>query len=1523
MKSNHKAKSQTRRRHYERRQFLRMERLEDRMVLSGASPVAVNDLYQAIIDQPLAVEAASGVLANDTDAEGDALSAVLFTGPANGTLELAEDGSFNYSPNAGFIGVDSFVYLASDGESFSHLAAVTLKVTGEGSAPQSADDSYNVAEDSVLNIGFTEGVLANDTDAEGNELSAALVSGPTNGTLALNADGSFTYIPSANFTGTDSFTYIASDGSNDGNVATVNITIDPVNDLPVAANESYSVDEDGELTGDSVLANDTDVDGDPLTAVLESDVQHGTLNLNSDGTFTYTPEADFNGIDGFSYLVSDGQGNSEVVTATIVVNAVNDLPSAVNDEYSTDEDTALTIDAPGVLGNDTDVDGDPLASVLASGPQHGTLTLNADGSFTYTPEADFNGIDGFSYLANDGTGDSLVATVTITVNPVNDAPVASGDEYAVDEDAVMTIDAAAGVLANDTDVDGDPLTATLVTGPANGTLTLNADGSFSYTPNSNFNGSDSFTYTAGDGTATSEATVTLTVNAVNDVPEAVNDEYSTDEDTALTIAAPGVLGNDTDADGDALSVSILNPPQHGTVTLNSDGSFTYTPAADFSGVDGFSYVASDGVASSEVATVTINVNAINDGPVGAADEYAVDEDAVLTVDAAGGVLANDSDADGDPLTATLVTGPASGTLVLNADGSFGYTPGANFSGSDSFTYTAGDGTLSSEPITVTINVNALNDGPVGAADEYAVDEDAVLTVDAAGGVLANDTDADGDPLTATLVTGPASGTLVLNADGSFEYTPGANFSGSDSFTYTAGDGTLSSEPITVTIAVNPLADAPVAAADEYAVNEDETLTVELPGVLANDTDADGDALTAAVVTGPANGTLVLNADGSFSYTPNSGFTGSDTFTYSASDGTASSEATVTISVAAVNDAPAAAADAYATDEDTALTVDVAGGVLANDTDPDGDPLTAVLVSGPANGTLALNADGSFTYTPTTGFSGSDSFVYKANDGSLESEATVTITVNPFLGAPDVSDDAYSTGEDLALTVDASLGVLGNDIDAAGGTLTATLVTGPANGTLALNADGSFTYTPAADWHGTDTFVYEATSSEGGSVQATANIVVQPLNDMPIAAADEFNMLAGTVLTGSVMGNDSDIDGDALVARLLWGPSSGELVLGEDGSFSYTPDAGFAGDDEFFYQLNDGMANSAVAKVIVHVGGQTGNQFPASADDSYTVEAGQTLTVEAPGVLGNDSDAEGNPLTAALVDNPAHGTLVLNPDGSFSYIPEAGFTGSDSFTYQANDGTGVGNVATVTLTVTPEGTTVPIEAGDDVYQVAAETTLNVDLPGVLANDVDAEGDPLTATLVDGPASGTLVLNADGSFSYTPAVGFAGSDSFTYQAGDGTNVSNVATVTIEVGSLDNSRPTAGNDSYTVVSGQMLDVPAAEGVLVDDADPDGDAITAALFSAPLHGTVTLNEDGSFSYTPEAGYVGMDSFIYWVFDGELHSALAAVTIHVQAPEDPGESPVPGDDCEELEAIIDALLAGELDLDSLDDVLAERGLLS
>jgi hypothetical protein len=313
-------------------------------------------------------------------------------------------------------------------------------------------------------------------------------------------------------------------------------------------------------------------------------------------------------------------------------------------------------------------------------------------------------------------------------------------------------------------------------------------------------------------------------------------------------------------------------------------------------------------------------------------------------------------------------------------------------------------------------------------------------------------------------------------------------------------------------------------------------------------------------------------------------------------------------------------------------------------------------------------------------------------------------------------------------------------------------------------------------------------------------------------------------------------------------------------------------------------------------------------------------------LANDTDADGDPLTAELVSDVSNGALVFNADGSFTYIPTGGFEGEDSFTYKALDGTGEGLETTVTLTVTPEGTTLPIEAGSDAYAVDAGETLTVDAPGILGNDIDAEGDALTTALVTGPANGTLVLNADGSFSYVPNVGFSGADSFTYQASDGSNLSNIATVSIDVNPVgsDNNRPVAGNNSYTVESGSVLEVAPELGVLINDSDPDGDPITASLFGEPLHGSVTLNPDGSFTYTPNEGYVGLDSFIYWVNDGQVNSALAAVTIHVIESSDPDETPLPDDedDCLDDE-LVDSLVSGDSDPSAIDDLLSDGGWMS
>jgi VCBS repeat-containing protein len=649
------------------------------------------------------------------------------------------------------------------------------------------------------------------------------------------------------------------------------------NQAPVGVADTYTTAEDTALTvtAPGVLGNDTDADSDPLTATVVAQPAHGTLTLNTNGSFTYTPTANYHGPDSFTYTANDAATSSETTTVSLTVTAVNDAPTAAADTYTTAEDTALPVVAPGVLGNDSDVDGDTLSAVLDTGPAHGTLTLNPDGSFSYTPAANYHGPDSFAYKASDGTATSASTIVELTVTAVNDVPAAVDDTYTTVEDTALPV-VAPGVLGNDTDVDGDTLTATVVAQPAHGTLTLNPDGSFTYTPTANYHGPDSFTYHASDGTATSATTtVELTITADNDAPVAVDDTYTTVEDTALTVTAPGVLGNDSDVDGDTLTATVVAQPAHGTLTLNPDGSFTYTPAANYHGPDSFTYQANDGDASSATVIVELTVTADNDMPVAVADSYSTPQDTALTVPAPG-VLDNDSDVDGDTLTAILGTGPAHGTLTLNPDGSFGYTPDAGYSGPDSFTYQANDGDASSTAVTVTLTVTGVNDVPSATDDSYSTDEDTVLTVPAPG-VLDNDTDVDGDPLTARATTDPQHGTVTLDADGSLLYTPDADYNGDDSFSYRANDGTVDSAPATVTITIRPVTDPVTTRTGHITISTHHSgrIAVNIGDLVDN---PDGTPFTLVDHTDGKHGRVTCTGL-VCTYAADPGFSGADSFGY--------------------------------------------------------------------------------------------------------------------------------------------------------------------------------------------------------------------------------------------------------------------------------------------------------------------------------------------------------------------------------------------------------------------------------------------------------------------------------------------------------------------------------------------------------------------------------------------------------------------------------------------------------------------
>jgi parallel beta-helix repeat protein/VCBS repeat-containing protein len=308
---------------------------------------------------------------------------------------------------------------------------ITSDLTGSCVAPTAVDDSGTTNEDTPLTVPAADGVLDNDTNPENRTLTAQKVSDPANGTVTVNSDGGYTYTPNANYNGPDSFTYKANDGARDSNTATVSITVNAVNDAPNATNDTGTVAEDGTLTvaaADGVLDNDTDVENQALTAAKVADPQHGSVTLNGDGSYTYTPEADYNGPDSFTYKANDGSADSNTATVSITVTAAPDAPVAANDSASVNEDGTLTVSGEGVLGNDSDADGDALTAVLVSNVSNGTLTLNANGSYTYAPNANYNGPDSFTYKANDGSADSNTATVSITVNEVPETPPAEAED---------------------------------------------------------------------------------------------------------------------------------------------------------------------------------------------------------------------------------------------------------------------------------------------------------------------------------------------------------------------------------------------------------------------------------------------------------------------------------------------------------------------------------------------------------------------------------------------------------------------------------------------------------------------------------------------------------------------------------------------------------------------------------------------------------------------------------------------------------------------------------------------------------------------------------------------------------------------------------------------------------------------------------------------------------------------------------------------------------------------------------------
>jgi large repetitive protein len=710
-----------------------------------------------------------------------------------------------------------------------------------------------------------------------------------------------------------------------------------------------------------------------------------------------------------SFSVNDGSTNSLTVTRNIQVNRINDTPVGQPDTFVMNEDTDL--DCGCLLANDTDPDGDHLIALVGQPPANGTV-VDQGGFFIYTPNPNFYGTDSFTYHANDGTLNSADVLVTITVLPVNDAPIALNDGVSTDEDTPISI----SILSNDIDVDDilDASMIVLVASPANGSTVINpSTGQVTYTPNADFNGSDSFTYKLRDasGAISNVAAATITINAVNDVPVANADLISTPEETAISIP---VLANDVDVDHtlDASSLVLMSNPTHGTAVIEAvTGNILYTPSNNFTGNDSFTYSLKDGAgASSATTTVTITVTPVNDAPVASPDFATTPEDTPISIP----VLANDVDVDHTLGAASLLllSNPANGSASIElSTGKILYSPVNNFTGNDSFTYTVKDPEgATSVATTVTITVTPVNDAPMTNPDVATTLEETPISIH----VLDNDTDVDNglDISSVVVVSGPSNGSVVVQSPtGIVLYSPTKDFNGNDSFTYSVKDlAGATSAATTVMVTVIPVNDAPVAVDDEVTTDENSAVDIS---ILSNDYDVDSDvvATSVTITSNPAQGVVSYNAiTGVASFTPGNDFDGHDSFTYTIrdADGLTSSPATVSISVeAAANRAPDAVDDGPVVNTSLSpITIDV----LANDYDEDNshDELSIVSVTNPSMGSVSI-VNGKIVYQPGGLTSGTVTFIYTIQDPAGLTDAAVVTIEN--LYAPLTISEGFSPNND--------------------------------------------------------------------------------------------------------------------------------------------------------------------------------------------------------------------------------------------------------------------------------------------------------------------------------------------------------------------------------------------------------------------------------------------------------------------------------------------------------------------------------
>jgi hypothetical protein len=1590
----------------------------------------------------------TSVLANDSDEDGDPLSAVLVSGPQHGTLTFDRDGGFVYVPDQNYYGSDSFQYEANDGTANSNVATVTINVAHVSQAPLGTSTTLTPAPGVPYVLQVADFGFSDPNDSPPDAFTAVEITTlPTWGSLALGgvpvaagqfigvadiAAGNLVFTPSTDTarTSRDSFTFQVEDS---GSTANGGANLDPVPKTltfdvpPVAQDDFYSTNENQALSewvvsnpgAVGVLQNDSDADGDPLSAILVTGPQHGSLTLFPSDGFVYTPDTDFYGTDTFQYQASDGTALSNVATVTITVVKVSQAPSGTSATVNIPpgEPYALTVADFGF----SDVHDNPPDSFTAveitTLPTAGGLTLGggpvaagqfvsvadlAAGNLLFTPAVLAPGSPhaSFTFQVQD-SGSTAGGGANLDPDPktltFNTIPLAQDDSYSVDENQVLdnSIDETRLQVApvnapyweyqsfdfgpdeatftarrnswNGVDVDTSGAYYWYLTfggwyggAPEPGTYT-NASPApiyLSQTPYSPYLGVSGASWPIAGEDAGGSFTVNQAVYGPSGEVEQLDISFDQNASWAgpdlagrlrFHASAPGavsVLANDLDGDGDPLAPILVSGPSHGSLSLDPGGGFIYTPDTGFYGTDSFQYQASDGSAASNVATVTINVNRVSQPPSGTSSTVTLPPGTAYVIRPAdfgftdphdnppydftgvriGGVSAYEGlTLSGTPVGFGQFVGIAditAGNLVFDMPAG-GPRPWIDFQVEDDGSKANGGVTVDPNPKTLSFNI-----APVAADDAYSVDENA--KIDCTSSATAFWTNSQpGDPV------GDGNGCSYTGATA--EFSPeqvGRNGVSIEVYPY-PGSGSWN-------IAFSAPAGADLAAGTYTGAVAVGEATGSQPGL--------------SVWTARA-GPLVTTGQ----FTVNQ-------VVYDRYDDLVRFDATFT---------------QYVNGCTAALTGEISynsgcgppAGVLLNDRDANGDPLTAVLVSGPQHGTLSLDPNGGFVYQPNQYFYGTDSFQYQASDGcALSNVATATIDVLQASQAPSGTSslicvpagvpyvlkpadfgfsDPHDSPPDKFIAVEITSLPQRGSLTLAGAAVTAgqfVSVKDLAAGRLAFQPPASCGN--ACGWRSYFYFqVEDSGSTANGGVVLDPNPKTLTFDVIPVAGNVAFSVDENTAITpsryaASLTLTTTDISGNTVTQQFDQHNASFTATQGPlDAYWSALTVVCNTGGDQ--WTLNFGPCiggplwpglfseavgwrtyncpyisiykNDAVPTWPEHVFGQfTVNsivygpafevlQFDATFQQQTEWQGSVTghIHFQAASVLNSASDADGDGLTAILVSSTKHGSIALNANGTFTYTPNAYFSGTDSFQYEVNDGTATSNVATATITVNhvsqaPLGrdTTVVVAPGSNYSVKVADFGFSDphDSPPdrFIAVEITSLPTRGSLTLAGRPvAAGQFVSVADvaaGRLVFHPAAlpkGVTGRASLTFQVEDsgstrrGGAVLDPAPKTLTF----DTAPVAMPGSFTVKENATLNVPPVAGVLRDDTDADGDPLTAILVGGPQHGTLSLAANGGFVYTPNVNFFGWDSFQYVAGDGTAESGVATVSLYVR----PTTGPTPG----------------------------------